>query len=139
MASAVSRHAVPIIPTESMADIAFLLLLFFLVATAIQTETGLPITLPPATTASGALGVPSLLMVLVGADGQVMAGGEPMPAEALRAEVARYAASVGQPRVALQAPRRTPYDAYIATLDAVLMGHRDAAVEPRLTLREPAR
>ena len=34
------------IPTSSMADIAFLLLLFFLVATVIDVDTGLGLTLP---------------------------------------------------------------------------------------------
>ena len=134
-----ASHPLPTIPTASMADVAFLLLLFFLVATAIRTETGLPVTLPPATTASGPAGVPSLLVVLVGADGRVLAGGEPVGPDALRAEVSAYAAGARVPRVALQTSRRTPYDAYVAALDAVLMGHRDAGAEPRLTLREPVR
>ncbi|MCH7828021.1 MAG: biopolymer transporter ExbD, partial [Bacteroidetes bacterium] len=34
------------IPTSSMADIAFLLLLFFLVATVIDVDTGIGLTLP---------------------------------------------------------------------------------------------
>lgn len=134
---ATTRRVLPTIPTESMADVAFLLLLFFLVATAIRTEAGLPITLPPVSTAPGPTGVPSLLLVLVGADGAVLAGGESVHLDALRAEVAGYATRAAQPHVALQASRRTPYADYIAALDAVLMGHRDAEVEPRLTLREP--
>ena len=36
------------IPTGSMADIAFLLLVFFLVTTTIDTDKGLGIVLPPA-------------------------------------------------------------------------------------------
>ena len=35
------------IPTSSMGDIAFLLLIFFLVTTTIQTNKGLNVTLPP--------------------------------------------------------------------------------------------
>ena len=136
---ATTRRTLPTIPTESMADVAFLLLLFFLVATAIRTEVGLPVTLPPLATAAGASAVPPLLVVMVGADGAVLAGGEPVRLGELRAEVAGHAARSSQPRVALQASRRTPYADYVAALDAVLLGHRDAGAQPRLTLREPAR
>ena len=121
-----------------MADVAFLLLLFFLVATAVHTETGLPVTLPPASVSGGPTAVPSLLVVLVGADGRVLAGGEPVDGGQLRATVAEFAASAARPRVALQASRRTPYADYVAALDAVLLGHRDADVRPRLALRDPA-
>ncbi len=37
----------PLIPTSSMADIAFLLLIFFLVTTTIANDQGLPLLLPP--------------------------------------------------------------------------------------------
>ena len=139
MPARTASRPLPAIPTASVADVAFLLLLFFLVTTAIRTETGLPITLPPPTTASGLAGVPSLLVVLVGADGGVLAGGERVRGDGLRAAVARFAETSARPHVALQASRQTPYDDYVGALDAVLMGHRDAGVEPRLTLREPVR
>ena len=132
-----ASRPLPATPTASVADVAFLLLLFFLVATAIRTETGLPVSLPPATTASGTSAVPALLVVLVGADGEVLAGGERVRGDRLRAAVARFAGASARSHVALQASRRTPYDAYVGALDAVLMGHRDAGAEPRLTLREP--
>ena len=41
------RTKIPPVNTGSMADVAFLLLIFFLVTTTIQTEAGLPTTLPP--------------------------------------------------------------------------------------------
>ena len=139
MPSRSPSRPLPAIPTASMADVAFLLLLFFLVATAIRTETGLPVTLPPAAASGGPAAVPALLVVLVGPDGRVLAGGEPVRGEGLRRAVSRFASVSTTPRVAPQASRRTPYDAYVAALDAVLLGHRDAGAEPRLTLREPAR
>lgn len=134
-----ASRPLPAIPTASMADVAFLLLLFFLVATAVvRTEVGLPVTLPPASVSGGPAAVPSLLVVLVGADGRVLAGGEPVDGGQLRATVAVFAASAARPRVALQASRRTPYADYLTALDAVLLGHRDADVRPRLALRDPA-
>jgi len=120
-----------------MADVAFLLLVFFLVVAGIRSDVGLPVTLPPAF-ATGSQGVASLMTVLVGADGAVLVDGEPVAPEAVRSTVAAYARQPGVPHVALQAHRGTPYDAYVAALDAVLIGHRDAGAQPHLTLRDPA-
>ena len=64
--------------------------------------------------------------------------GEPAAPGSVRAGVAAYAARADRPHVVLQAHRRTPYDRYVAALDAVLLGHRDMGVPPRLSLREPA-
>ena len=56
------------IPTSSMADIAFLLLVFFLVTTVFDEERGLPITLP-----EGEQDVPAenVLHIIAHADGRV--------------------------------------------------------------------
>ena len=132
-----ARRALPAIPTASMADVAFLMLLFFLVATAIRDDAGIPTVLPPAF-ASGFAPVPSLLAVQVNASGTILLGDEVVDPEAARTLIAAFATEADDLHVALQAHRETPYDAYIAALDAVLMGHRDAGVTPRLTLREPA-
>ena len=133
-----SDRATPTIPTASLADIAFLLLIFFLVATTIGTEVGLPATLPRAggdTPLSVAPG--TLLSVDVRSDGRVALNGLDVPAADLRQRVAEHAASGPSQRVALRTARDTPYTDYTATFDAILLGHRDADVEPRLTLREP--
>ena len=131
-------RSAPSIPTASMADIAFLLLLFFLVATAIRSDAGLPVTLPPVG-AGHAMGVPELLLVQVNARGEMLVNGEPADVEQAWASVAAWGLRAAVPRVALQAHRETTYNDYVAALDAVLMGHRDSGTEPRLTLREPAR
>lgn len=133
-----SDRATPTIPTASLADIAFLLLIFFLVATTIGAEMGLPATLPrigegpPQTVAIG-----TLLSVDVRADGRVALNGVEIPTAELRQRVAEHAAAGPEQRVALRAARDTPYLEYIATFDAILLGHRDVDVAPRLTLREP--
>ena len=130
------RRSSAAIPTGSMADIAFLMLVFFLVATSIRSDAGLPATLPSA--GSDVRGVPTLLSVAVAADGRVLVDGAERSTETLRADVAVFAASVAAPHVALQTARATPYADYVAALDAVLLGHRDAGATPRLTLRDPA-
>ncbi|MEM1117943.1 MAG: biopolymer transporter ExbD [Bacteroidota bacterium] len=131
-----ARRLAASIPTASMSDIAFLMLVFFLVATAIRDDAGIPTVLPPAG-ATGTASVPALLDVRVSARGEILVGDRVLGPEAARAEVAAFATEAADPRVALQAHRATPYAAYIAALDAVLMGHRDADAAPRLTLREP--
>ncbi|WP_412061038.1 ExbD/TolR family protein [Rubrivirga sp. IMCC45206] len=132
-----ARRAAPAIPTASMADIAFLLLLFFLVATAIVTDRGIPIDLPPKLTHHGPT-LPSAHTVLVAADGAVRLDGARVSPDVLRERIAA-SAQAGAPLITLQAHARTPYAAYVDALDGVLMGHRDADATPRLRLREPAR
>lgn len=125
----------PAVPTASMADIGFLLLVFFLVVTSLSSDAGLPATLPSAH-ATGAPAGPRL-EVQVRADGAVAVAGERLGAAELRARVAAWAPS--RRAVLLHAERAAPYAAYVAALDAVRLGHRDAGVAPRLALHQPAR
>ena len=123
------------IPTSSLADIAFLLLTFFLVATTIDIDTGLGVTLPPPPE-----GPPpeikerNLLSILINAEGEVLVEREPMAIPALRYEVVKHVMNVeGDPAYA-EAPRkalisietdpRTTYRIYIDVLDEVHVGYR---------------
>ena len=130
-------RAAPTIPTASLADIGFLLLVFFLVATTIGAEMGLPAGLPGIGEAPRRVAAGTLLSVDVRADGAVALNGEPVAASAVRQLVATHAAAGPEQHVALRAARATPYADYVAALDAILLGHRDADASPRLTLREP--
>ena len=125
----------PAIPTASMSDIAFLLLVFFLLVTAFREDMGLPAALPPVT--ERVTPVREVLTVQVGASGAVAVEGEALAPEAVREAVAAFAASGGP--VEVKAHEAAPYGAYVATLDAVLLGHRDAGAEPRLSLPQPVR
>lgn len=123
----------PSIPTASMADVAFLLLVFFLVVTAFRDEVGLHAELPPALSHSGP--TVDLLTVQVAASGAVAVEGVATTPEALRSRVAAFAPG-GRP-VSVRAHESAPYEAYVGALDAVLLGHRDAGMPPRLALPQP--
>ena len=68
------------IPTSSMADIAFLLLLFFLVATTIDVDTGIGLVLPEYVKDVSTVEVPKNRMaaVLINANGDVLMDGKPI-------------------------------------------------------------
>lgn len=125
-------RATPTIPTASMADVAFLLLVFFLLATAIRSDRGIPTDLP-ALQAEPAR-VPARLAVLVGPSGEMAVDGERATSEAVREQVATFAAGGGM--VVLTSDRAASYASYIRALDAVLLGHEDAGVPPRLALSQ---
>ncbi|GAB5536783.1 MAG: hypothetical protein Rubg2KO_30320 [Rubricoccaceae bacterium] len=132
-----SDRATPTIPTASLADIAFLLLIFFLVATTIGAEMGLPATLPAITNHTESVAPETLLSVDVRADGRVALNSIEIETDDLRQRVADHAAAGPSQTVALRTARDTPYPDYIAAFDAILLGHRDVNATPRLTLREP--
>jgi biopolymer transport protein ExbD len=60
------------IPTASMADIAFLLLIFFLTTTVFEEEKGLPIVLPEAAAMEQAVSQKNIIHFLVQEDGAVV-------------------------------------------------------------------
>ena len=77
------------IPTSSMADIAFLLLIFFLVTTTIDTDKGLGIVLPPAGDVEIEIRKENILNCLINSRGKVLLDEEPTPAEQISKIVGR--------------------------------------------------
>jgi len=76
------------IPTASMADIAFLLLIFFLVTTTIDMDKGLGIVLP----AEGEeleIKKINILNCLINSQGNILLGGEPIAIKDINREVRR--------------------------------------------------
>ena len=65
------------IPTSSMADIAFLLLIFFLVTTTIDMDKGLGIVLPPEGDTIE-IRKKNILNCLINSQGKVLLGGDPV-------------------------------------------------------------
>lgn len=115
------------IPTASMADIAFLLLLFFLVATVIDVDTGLGLTLPELVEDQVEVKVdPSrMASVLVNENGDVLIDGNVIPVFQIKDMLkARIASKNDLPKnkkmiVSLKTDRKTVYNVYIAALDQI--------------------
>lgn len=119
------------IPTASMADIAFLLLLFFLVATVIDVDTGLGLTLPEINEDQVEVKIdPSrMAAVLVNENGDVLINGEVVPVFQIKDLLkARIASKNDLPKnkkmiVSLKTDRKTVYNVYIAALDQIKLAY----------------
>lgn len=124
------------IPTSSMADIAFLLLIFFLVTTTIDVDTGIGMVLPPKLeddVEPPPIKERNVLKILVNEQGLVLVEDLPSAVQLIRAEVKkhvlnngvdpRYAESPGQALISIKTARQTPYDSYVAVLDEVWMAY----------------
>ncbi len=125
------------INTASLADIAFLLLIFFLVATTINVDTGIGMTLPPKLEDQDPPPVKerNMLTVNVNDQGEVLLEGEISSVAQIRDEVkthvlnygqdASYAVSPDKAVISLKTGAETNYDTYIRVLDEVWMAYRE--------------
>lgn len=126
------------IPTSSMADIAFLLLIFFLVTTTINVDTGIGMTLPPKLKENQQpppVKERNMLKILVNAQGEVLLEEEISSVGQIRGEVKThvtnygqdpdYAASPDKAVVSIKTDAETPYKTYIEVLDEVWMAYRE--------------
>lgn len=112
-----------------MADIAFLLLLFFLVATVIDVDTGLGLTLPELQENPEEVKIPPERMasVLVNENGDVLIDGSVIPVFQIKDMLkARIASKNDLPSnrkmiISLKTDRKTVYNVYIAALDQIKM------------------
>ena len=125
------------IPSASMADIAFLLLIFFLVTTTINADKGIYMQLPPKLDEQEPpeINQRNLLNVLVSADGQVLIDNEVTNVGAIRALVKRHILNNGREEQFSTSPdkavtsfktkRGLPYETYIAVLDEIKSAYND--------------
>ena len=110
------------IPTDSMADIAFLLLIFFLVTTTIDMDKGLGIVLP----AEGEeieIKKDNILNCLINSSGNVLLGGEPIKTKDISKEILRKIAENDQLIISVLAHEKTKYSDYIAVIDQLKMAN----------------
>jgi len=125
------------IPMASLADIAFLLLIFFLVATTINVDTGIGMTLPPKLEDQEPPPVKerNMLKVLVNAQGDVLLEEKPSSVNQIRAEVKKHVLNYGKSPdyavgpdkavVSIKTDAETSYETYIRVLDEVWMAYRE--------------
>ena len=104
------------IPTSSMADIAFLLLIFFLVTTTIDMDKGLGMVLP----AEGEeieISKKNILNCLINSTGNVLLGGEGLEIRDLSKLIRQKLAENDKLIISVKAHKSTSYKDYIAVID----------------------
>jgi len=117
------------IPTSSMADIAFLLLIFFLVATVIDVDSGIGLTLPeyipPEEQELVKVDPDRMAAILINETGDVLLDGQPISLFQIKNTLKpRIQSKIELPSnkkliVSLKTDRKTVYNAYIQALDQV--------------------
>ena len=105
------------IPTGSMADIAFLLLVFFLVTTTIDTDKGLGIVLPPAGDVEIEIQKKNILNCLINSQGRVLLDEEPIDVEQIGRIVKKRLDQNTLLIVSVKAHPKTAYSDYIRVID----------------------
>jgi len=115
------------IPTSSMADIAFLLLIFFLVATVTDVDSGIGMTLPEYVEDRETDEVPKdrMAAILINETGDVLLDGQPISLFQITTTLKpRIQSKIDLPSnkkliVSIKTDRKTVYNAYISALDQV--------------------
>lgn len=125
----------------SMADIAFLLLIFFLVTTTIASDKGIYVQLPPKKESQEEvkLNQRNVFNVLINSNDQMLVEEELMDIEDIRESVKKFVTNNGvDPRssespdkavVSLKTDRGTTYEMYIAVLDELKRAYNELRAE----------
>lgn len=110
------------IPTSSMADIAFLLLIFFLVTTTIDMDKGLGMVLP----AEGEeieINKKNILNCLINSTGNVLLGGEAVEVKNLSQTVRQRIAENEKLVISVKAHSAASYMDYVKVIDQLKMAN----------------
>jgi len=110
------------IPTSSMADIAFLLLIFFLVTTTIDMDKGLGMVLP----AEGEeieINKKNILNCLINSTGAVLLGGEPVEVKNLSRTVRQKLVENDKLIISVKAHKSANYLDYVRVIDQLKMAN----------------
>ena len=110
------------IPTASMADIAFLLLIFFLVTTTIDMDKGLGLVLPPKGEEKE---IPkrNISNILINARGDILLDKEPIQMRDIRQVVREKMAANDKLIFSVKTHPKAKYQAYINVLDQLKMAN----------------
>lgn len=125
------------IPTSSMADIAFLLLLFFLVATVIDVDTGIGLTLPEYQEEQEIVEIPKdrMAALLINENGDVLLDNQVISIPQIKVTLKRrITEKIELPSnrkliVSVKTDRKTHYNRYIQTLDQIKLSYNEVRDE----------
>jgi biopolymer transport protein ExbD len=125
------RHSIPGLNATSTADISFMLLIFFLVATSIDADKGLRRQLPPPEDeerqVQADVNRDDVLTVSLAADGSMTANDETVTDEQLRVLATNFISSVGKKHIiAIEAHPDSPYESYFKMQNMLSMAYADA-------------
>lgn len=142
MAKNKKDRSAPTINASSMADIAFLLLIFFLVTTTMDVDKGVTIKLPPITEEPPEdveIHERNAWPVLVNANDQLLVKGELVRVEQLREKTKRFIGNFGRdPKlsltpqkavVSLKTDRGTSYNMYVQVLNELKAAYNELREE----------
>jgi len=118
------------IPTASMADIAFLLLIFFLVTTTIDMDKGLGIVLP-AEGEQVEVSKKNILNCLINSTGQVLLGDEPVRVNDISRIVRQKLQENDKLIISVKSHEKTKYKDYISVIDQLHIANA-----PRISIAE---
>ena len=107
----------PDIPTSALPDIVFLLLIFFLVTTAIDTEKGLDLVLPPSSTDEIKIPKKNIANLLINSAGAVLIDGEVIEMRDIARVIKERIQENPKLIVSIKTDRLTKYDVYVDVLD----------------------
>ncbi|TNE68412.1 biopolymer transporter ExbD [bacterium] len=126
------------IPSSSLADIAFLLLIFFLVTTTIDVDTGIGLVLPPPpdpTVPPPPIKEKNMLKLLVNSQGLILVNEKPAALAEVKELVIGFIDNKGtdptlsdspdKAIISLKTDKQTPYRIYIDVLDEVKGAYAD--------------
>jgi len=125
----------------SMADIAFLLLIFFLVTTTIASDKGIYVQLPPKkeNQEEVKLNQRNVFNILINSKDQLLVEDEPMDITQLKSEVKKFVTNNGKdPKssespdkavVSLKTDRGTSYEIYIEVVDLLKLAYNELRAE----------
>jgi len=119
------------IPTSSLADIAFLLLVFFLVTTTIDMDKGLSLVLP-APGEEKEIPKENISNLLINAAGNIMLDEEPIAMAEIRGTVKRKMNENPNLIFSIKTDRRTDYQVFVSVLDQLKMANAT-----RISIAEP--
>jgi biopolymer transport protein ExbD len=123
------KRKLPVLVAGSMADVAFLLLIFFLVTTTIESEAGIETTLPPYTEdhTKRPVHYKNILKIEVNGDDKIMLNEIPTQVDQIEASiydlVFHRAQSPQKAIVTITNSKHTSYNFYIKVYDAIKSGY----------------